>query len=201
MSIITPAGKNKLDWSPKYTLVKTASEGQEVQEVQEEKDDLLDAAKSVIDGGTEETSSVDVEKAVAEVVQRAEKAEAVAEKAEVAVEKIQEAAQELKDVCGDKEVEVEVEVKDDGEVKEIGEVEECEEGGEDIIIESEPDVQAEGRAMAKDKKKAVKSSVEEEFCRFAKLSDANRKKLTDYWANMLGYPKDVVALLTKDYEK
>jgi hypothetical protein len=33
------------------------------------------------------------------------------------------------------------------------------------------------------------------------LSKANRAKLSDYWTNMLGFPKDYVALMTKDYEK
>ena len=42
---------------------------------------------------------------------------------------------------------------------------------------------------------------EEEFCKYAKLSPQNRAKLADYWVNMLGYPKDYVSLMTKDYEK
>lgn len=45
------------------------------------------------------------------------------------------------------------------------------------------------------------ASTEEEFTRFAKLSPVNKKKVADYWTNMLGFPKDYVALMVKDYEK
>ena len=82
----------------------------------------------------------------------------------------------------DFEIEVEDEVEDKVEDKE-------KEGGEDIVVESKPE---ECSTMA---------SGEEEFCKFAKLSDANRKKLKDFWGGMLGYPADYVALLVKDYEK
>ncbi len=58
-----------------------------------------------------------------------------------------------------------------------------------------------------DKKAEVKielekaASVEEKFCKLSHISPANRKKVTDYWVNMLNYPKDFVALMVKDYEK
>ena len=42
------------------------------------------------------------------------------------------------------------------------------------------------------------ASSSEEFCRYAKLSSGNRKKLVDYWVNALGYPRDFVSLLVKD---
>ena len=34
----------------------------------------------------------------------------------------------------------------------------------------------------------------------AKLSDEKRAILADYWTQTLGYPKDYVSAMTKDYE-
>jgi hypothetical protein len=45
-----------------------------------------------------------------------------------------------------------------------------------------------------------KSASAEEFCKYAKISPANRSKIKDYWKNMLGYPSDYVELMTKDWE-
>jgi len=127
-----------------------------------------------------------------------------ASKMEEAVEKIEEAVVELKEV-----VEEEKDELPEGEVDEV----EIDIGGDDIpgeevsdseiIVQSEPCAESplEG-CMAKEKGKVSKSaSTEEEFCKFAKLSPANKAKLANYWTNMLGYPKDWVDLLTKDYEK
>ena len=53
MTMIVPAGNNKLDWSPKdTTLQKTASDGQEVKDI--EVDALYEAAKGVVEAGSEE---------------------------------------------------------------------------------------------------------------------------------------------------
>ena len=119
---------------------------------------------------------------------------------------------ELKDAVGKSEVaeekEIEIEIEEDGDKPklefEVGEKSVVPEiPGKDvsqseIIVESKPDC----GCMAKKEVKLEKSAAtEEEFCRFAKLSPANRKKLGDYWKNMLGFPKDYVDLMVKDYEK
>lgn len=134
--------------------------------------------------------------------------EPVAEKAseatkmESAVDKIEEAVIELKEVVQEEKgeteevAEVEFEVGDDKAPEIPGE----EISNNEIIVESTPDV----NACAKTKKDVAmdkSASTEEEFCRFAKLSPENRKKLANYWVNMLGFPKDYVGLMVKDYEK
>ena len=63
-----------------------------------------------------------------------------------------------------------------------------------VIVEGE-------ETCASEEAEMEKSASAEEFCKYAKLSSQNRKKLKDYWTNMLGYPKDFVDLMTKDYEK
>lgn len=135
-------------------------------------------------------------------------------KMEQAVNKIDEAVIELKEVVQEEKGEtgpvdeVEIEIEDDGVPGE-------EVSDSEIIVQSEPDGMGMGMDKGMDKgmdgcgclagkgKKGVEkvAAVEEEFCKFAKLSTSNKKKLADYWTNMLGYPKDWVDLLTKDYEK
>ena len=208
MTMIVPAGNNKLDWSPKHDkMVKTASAEGEV-EVQEE-DALYDAAKKAVEAakddkqekeaacGDDDTAVIEVEvedevasegeksveEAVAEVVQKAEEAEAVVEAVEEAIGKIEEAVGEVKDAVNSEAVEEAVEEVSE----EVSEVpgEEVVDG--DVIVESEPvDVEA---------------ASSEEFCKFAMLSEPNRKKLVNYWVKQLGYPKDYVALMVKDSEK
>jgi hypothetical protein len=128
---------------------------------------------------------------VAEEAAEATKMESAVEKIEEAVVDLKELVQEEKGELGEGEVdEVEIEVDDAG-----GGIPGEEVSNSEIIVQSEP-------CMAKSKDKVDKvASTEEEFCRFAKLSPANKAKLANYWSNMLGYPKDWVDLLTKDYEK
>ena len=125
---------------------------------------------------------------VAEEAAEATKMESAVEKIEEAVVDLKELVQEEKGELGGEVDEVEIEVDDAGVPGE-------EVSNSEIIVQSEP-------CMAKDKSKVSKvAATEEEFCRFAKLSPANKAKLANYWTNMLGYPKDWVDLLTKDYEK
>lgn len=245
MTMIVPAGNNKLDWSPKETkLQKVASEGQEGQDI--ELDALYEAARGVVQASeeekkcedcecdpceceekddstkeacgemkdeeaiildveevpaeevaeevseevpAEEVSSQSVSEAVAEVEAKAEEAEALVEKVEEAVDKIEEAVQGVKEVCGSGEAE-EVEFEVSEEAEGCGECEEAE--GIPGEEETDDEVIVEG---------FDKAASAEEFCKYAKLSGQNRKKLKDYWTNMLGYPKDFVDLMTKDYEK
>ncbi len=250
MSMIVPAGNNKLDWSPKATkLQKTASGGQEAQDI--EIDALYEAAKSVVaankedkkcekcedckcdpcickdkkdkkqekeagamcdddsvvleieevqgdglDGASEDMNVVEevsteaeprsVSEAVAEVEAKADEAEAVVEEISLAVEKIEEAVEGVKAVCG--------KGKDGEAVADEEAIVETDKVPGEEVVDSEVIVEGEEASMDK-------SASSEEFCKYAKLSPQNRKKLNDYWTNMLGYPKDFVNLMTKDYEK
>lgn len=227
MSIIMAAGKKRTNWvADEVKVVKLASDGKNTQEV-EEKDELLEAALGVVASGEEDTEvtdvvdgaddsvddavkvdvkdeaekpAVDVAKAVAEVVEKAEAAEAVVQKVEQAVGKIEDAAQELKSVCGDEaktdvaktdkidevpdEIELEIEVEDEPK---------DESKDDSLIVESKPEMENCGRAAT--------AASSEEFYKFSMLSDVNKKKLRSYWGGALGYPKDFVDLLVKDYEK
>jgi len=125
-------------------------------------------------------------------------------KIEEAVIEIEDAVEEIKGVQTEEVAEeVEIEVKDEG--KEVVPGKEVSDG--EVIVVSEPSPVA---CMA-DKKEEVKvaekkeetkvASVDDEFQKYAKLSPENKKKLNNFWTNMLGYPKDYVDLMTKDYEK
>ena len=136
-----------------------------------------------------------VSEAVAEVEEEAAKAAEVIEKVKECVEKIEEAVQEVKDAAG---------VAGEEVVEDLG-VEVVEDIPGEVVEDSEVIVEGDETSACMAGKREVvmdkSAATEEEFCRFAKLSPSNRKKLADYWTNMLGYPKDYVALMTKDYEK
>jgi hypothetical protein len=147
--------------------------------------------------------SGDVQDAVAELVEKAEAAEEVAAAVEEAVSKVEEAVAEVKeavggceecaegleDAAGDEDVaEIEVDIETPEEDAEEGDkTPDAEEDDGEIVIES-------------DEAEMEKSASSEEFCKFAKLTPKNRKKVADYWVRMLGYPRDYVNLLVKDYE-
>ena len=182
MSMITPAGYSKFNWSPKAQdekLTKTASseDGNEVQKEEEKEEDvnpIYEAAKDFMGSGKDEDAVVDGEEkkdgldveevseksesvsdAVKEVEEKAEAAEATVEAVKEAVDKIEEAVEGVKGAIGEEVEEVEIEIEDSP----------CEEKVEEkvddeIIIESEPKIEEEA-CMAKDKKE-VKESKEEE---------------------------------------
>jgi len=154
---------------------------------------ILDVEEVPADGLVEEVEEVSdsksVSEAVAEVEAKAEEAEAVVEEVELAIDKIEQAVEEVKSVCG-KGGEVEEISEEVEETEEETEEDETEVPGEEEVDEDEVIVEG-----------MDKSASAEEFCKYAKLSSQNRKKLKDYWTNMLGYPKDFVDLMTKDYEK
>jgi len=116
---------------------------------------------------------------------------------EEAIEKVEDAVADLKEVAVEGEAES---VEIDLDVEPTPDIPGKEVSDSEIIVKSEPDMAC---ACAKKKEVAMdkSASTEEEFCKFAMLSKANRAKLNDYWINMLGFPKDYVNLMTKDYEK
>ena len=150
--------------------------------------------------------------AVKKVEEKAEAAEAKIEQVEKAIDAVSDAAAAAKEivaVIGDEEIEIEVEV-DEGTEDGIGDKGE-KEVGEDIIVESEPEIDAAACGTMASNKGATKkakevamdksAATEEQFCRYSMISAPNRKKLLDYWVNQLGYPKDYVKLMVKDSEK
>lgn len=167
------------------------------------------------------------EEEAAEVVEVADEGEVHEEAEEVAIESVEvavetaaealedaaEAIAEVKGVTVDEGAEEVPEGPVDDEVVEVSEIEievpGVMEEDEDVEVEKEgglgcmmSDESGEEKTAEEDsEKEPTVADSSEEFCKFAKLSPQNRSKIADYWVNMLGYPKDYVALLTKDYEK
>jgi hypothetical protein len=167
------------------------------------KDEVKEECKEVKEEVGFETSPV-----IEVGTQEGEKTEEEAKsKVEEAVTKLEEVVVDLKDatqkadVAEESEVEIEI-VDDKDDKKEVNEVEiEVEDDKAEDDIPGK-DTSKEEIIVESDEPKMDKSAAtEEEFCRFAKLSPENKKKLSNYWVNMLNYPKDYVALMTKDYEK
>lgn len=155
----------------------------------------------VVEEVADESKEQSVSEAVAEVEAKAEEAEAVVEQVVEALDQIEEAVEGVKAVCGNGDEAVEGE--DKGEVVENADAD-ADANGDDIpgekVVDSEVIVEGE-ECEASDEVAMDKSASTEEFCKYAKLSSQNRSKLNNYWTNMLGYPKDFVNLMTKDYEK
>ena len=157
----------------------------------------------------------DVQQAVKELVDKANKAEEVATKVQDAVGKVEEAIQGVKDAVGVTEDaipdEIEIDIEDDA--KEEGETVEHEksetpaeekkeeEGGEDIVQESkdEEKPKTEKEACASKKVLEMKSAAaEDDLAKFASLSPSVKKKIYDYWKNDLKYAPDYCKLLVTD---
>ena len=121
------------------------------------------------------------------------------DKIEVAVEKIDDAVVELKDAVGmvneAEEEEVEIEI-DDISAPSIPGKEDSKDG---LLVESDP---MSNCACAEKQEVEInkEASTDDDFCKYAKLSPANKMKLAKYWKD-LGFPKEYVDLMTKDYEK
>lgn len=229
--IIVPAGNKNVSWSPEEKLTKTASSGsaKETQDSVYEAAKKFMATASDSDicvkcnnpsniceciCEDEKVKEVMEEGAIVEVETEESEKKEEESRTEIkdAVEKIEEAVSELKDSVqksdAAEEEEVEIEICDDEDKKE--EVEEVEIEVEDDDKKeldipgkdtSESEIIVESDDKEEEPKMDKSAATEEEFCRFAKLSPENKKKLSNYWVNMLNYPKDYVALMVKDYEK
>jgi hypothetical protein len=159
------------------------------------------------------------DKGDAEVAEEAEVTEETAvESIEVAIETAEEAVAEAKEAVQElkgaevTEVAEEGAVDDANDTTEVTEVEieipgvmndeVVEDATDDKVVEDEVEKEGMYTTMSdKSAKEPVVAESSEEFCKFAKLSPQNRSKIARYWVDMLGYPKDYVSLLTKDYEK
>jgi len=226
---IMPSGNGGNDWVPQEMgLTKTASNKDgKVQEV-DYKDELFQAAKKVVAGldccqqgfggdelaneftnevadeiaGDEVTSDIDAvefEGDVNEVAEEAEEAEAVVllEDAKEAIEEAVECLQEAEEIeNGEDEFEVEVDLDvDDEEVDD----DDDDDDDDDEVVEGGVGCGATNEDVGDENAEVVASS--DDWVKIAKINPRTRKKITDYWANQLGYPKDFVKLMVKDYEK
>jgi len=194
--------------NPLYEAAKSFLASKEAMDMNEDLGDdapCLDAPcvedNGAVDGAVDVADEKSISEAVKEVEEKAAAAEEKIEAVQQAVEQIGEAVESAKDACAEagvdgegdgEEIEVEIGVQDDDEV----EIEVKDNGeGEDedgLVVESEPEVE--------DEAIMDRSASAEEFARYSMISPSNRKKLADYWINALGYPRDYVNLLVKDYE-
>lgn len=166
----------------------------------------------------------DVQKAVKELVDKANKAEEVAVKVQDAVGKVEQAVQEVKDAVGAAEgavegeggvpEEVEIEVEDVGGDDDKGEnpfgkekKEKKDDSDDDAGDKDDKGEKPEMEKESKDKKEAsskkaleMKSAAAagDDLAKFASLSPSVKKKIFDYWKNDLKYAPDYCKLLVTD---
>ena len=209
---IMPSGNGAFDWVPRGTgLNKQASNKDGKVQEESYRDDLLEAAKKVVAnyecagefGGNEfeapDSDAVEFDgEEVSEVSEEGKSP--VVEGLERAVDAIEDAVKELggdpdaaEDVSVNEEFEFEIENEEpvEEEVVEVSiddddddDEEECDEDEEECDDEDE-----------------VVEAKSNDWVKIAEISPQNRKKIMDYWSNKLGYPKDFVKLMVKDYEK
>lgn len=221
---IMPSGNGSFDWVPKdASLTKTASSNNgEVQKEQNYRDDLFEAAKKVVanyecaqgdefggdddnvefHGEVENVNEVSDEEATGE--------EGAVECLETAKEAIEDAVECLGGGESDEfESEVEFEVEDETveggmgcESEDTGgccdkcNCDPCCCGGRSCNDKSDDKIEA-----SDDNTEEVVEAYSDNWVKLAEISPKNRKKIYDYWSKQLGYPKDFVKLMVKDYEK
>lgn len=186
-------------------------------EEKDDKSDKDDASKDKNDKAestpeVKEEVSVDVQKAVSELVEKAEKAEDIAAKVNDAVAGLEDVANEIRDAVGATEAVIDVD-------KTNTEGENASEGldsgtPDEIEIEISDDNALDGSAptdmpgtSATPSDELIKSTTDEnadctvcatapsDFIKTAELSSETKKKLRSYWITQLGYPKEYVDLM------
>lgn len=174
------------------------------EEKSEEKSDKLDKPASLEKADV----PVDVQKAVSDLVEKANKAEEIAAKVEEAVSGLEDVAQEIKDavgVTGDAvtgeepkipgEVdEIELEISDEAPISDVGSV--SADGVPGNLDSPTDELVKETGAMGTAECEVCAASPQD-FVKVASLSNDTKKKLRTYWEKTLGYPKDYVDLLLK----
>lgn len=176
-----------------------------------------------VDSGVD---GVEFEGEVAEVAEGSD--DAVVESLEKAKSAIEDAVDLL---GGSAEVEVEIEDNGDDDIEiEVEDDNDGFEYGQDSDDEDVDDVDVEGTEKSNDNKPAFKEypkndcpsksnksdnkkydedkgmEIEKEssndgWVKLSAISPNNRKKIMDYWSRQLGYPKEYVKLMAKDFEK
>ena len=117
------------------------------------------------------------------------------EEVKEAVEKIEEAVLNIDEVSIEVEDEVEDEVENESNVDEVS-----------LEIEDGSDIESEiagvmGIGNGEVEKEGRMASSNEEFIKLSMVSAPTRKKIVNYWSNLLKFPADYVKLMVKDYEK
>ena len=219
---IMPSGNGSFDWLPKSSsLVKTASSETVESEEAAYRDELFKAAKMFAQAEEEmieaDSDAVefesDIEDGDSEVVDCLERAKDAIEDAMECVDggDDEEIELEIEDTSLEEEDEIdEVEVSDEEECCEECECEpcecvdgECEDDDEDDDDDDDDDDVEAGYNCASDNESEACGTYasSNKWTKLSAISPGNRKKIYDYWTKSLGYPKDFVKLLVKDYEK
>jgi len=227
---IMPSGNGSRDWLPKLQVKTASTNGAGSQEEVVEADSLLEAAQKVVanmassdccggddfEGAAPQFETNDNEFAddgvgfegdVDPVADETATGDSAAiEALEVAKNAIGDAVEALGGDTDEVEMEIEVE---DGDVEVEIEDEDLEE--DDLIAEGTtekccPNCKKPGPCKCdtedcctSDEDMAVSASSDD-WVRTSAISPKNRKQVYDYWSKQLGYPKDFVKLMVKDYE-
>ena len=181
---------------------------EDVEEIAEDVGEAVEEVEDVSDVSetgevAEEEAVADVQEAVAELVEKAQAADEVAVAVADAVATVEEAVAGVKAAIGgegeEEEVEIDIEgpIEDESVELEVDLVDE--EGGEDIIQESD-ELEACG-SFAKVKRELKKEAVADDFQRISKISPTTKKKIIQYWKTEYNYAPDYVALMATNYEK
>lgn len=177
----------------------------EAEEVEETGEEVEESAEAVEEANEAEAVG-DVQEAVAELVEKANQADEVAAKVEEAVAKVEEAVAGVKEaVEGGAEavgaVEEAIEAPEEA-VIDIDVVDETPElGGEEIVIESEPEIESCGAMASSDKKDLQKLAGADDFVKISMISPTTKKKVLKFWKDDLGYVADYAKLMTTNFEK
>jgi len=196
-------------------------------EVEDEDAEVEVEIPDAADAG-EESAIIDVQEAVAELVDKSEAADAVVDAVTVALDKVNQAVEEVRSAVGAAAGSEEV-VSDDvvtdgigGDVggdDEVFEIEisdetECGVCGDEKPFGSDPDScckeeeggediiqESTGVACASVKKALKKEAGADDFVKTSKISPTTRKKVLKFWKDDLGYAADYAKLMVTDYEK
>jgi hypothetical protein len=196
-------------------------------EVEDEDAEVEVEIPDAADAG-EESAIIDVQEAVAELVDKSEAADAVVDAVTVALDKVNQAVEEVRSAVGAAAGSEEV-VSDDVAIDDIGgdvggddevfEIEisdetECGVCGDEKPFGSDPDScckeeiggediiqESDGVACASVKKALQKEAGADDFVKTSKISPTTRKKVLKFWKDDLGYAADYAKLMVTDYEK
>jgi hypothetical protein len=196
-------------------------------EVEDEDAEVEVEIPDAADAG-EESAIIDVQEAVAELVDKSEAADAVVDAVTVALDKVNQAVEEVRSAVGAAAGSEEV-VSDDVAIDDIGgdvggddevfEIEisdetECGVCGDEKPFGSDPDScckeeeggediiqESTGVACASVKKALQKEAGADDFVKTSKISPTTRKKVLKFWKDDLGYAADYAKLMVTDYEK
>lgn len=139
------------------------------------------------------------------VSEKIEKVEKALDEVEVAIADVKDAVAPASDVTDTTDVakdvpvdEVEIELDNVNDKPENTDEKPFEKKDKEIIVESKDD---EKKPECKETEEMKTRAAANTWQKFSGVSKETRNKIYDYYVNCLGYPKDYVALLVKNYEK